>query len=727
MHVRFSYQALTAGRYEVGIAGDFTHWKILSLQDFGGLYLIDFDLKPGRYSYKYIIDGVWRTDPSNSLQEADPYGGSNSIIAVEEEKAPQNWDEALNAAAKQDARSFINAFRPAVAALELRFSWYAGLADEIWFEFSDAKLPMFPLGRNSGLMIWHRQIQIRQARRFHVCIRHREKTVYMGMEGFVQRKKDATPLVVDPSSWRVFEIPQWLKSSVVYQIFPDRFCNGNPDNDQDFSESYYQASNIKPKPGEILGPNREYFHLVKDWSDISTLKQSPWQEEGIPDWHSFYGGDIEGVVQKLDYLVDTGINLIYFNPLWEAKSNHKYDAAHFKRIDPHFGNEQELKKLVLLAHQKGIRIILDVAFNHSGEAFWAFRDTVEKGPDSPYWHWYDWHKWPLPDPLPPDFQPREYYQCWWGIKDMPDLNYDLSRQHPYENYIRDINNAEVNWDLVNHILDAASWWISDIGMDGFRLDVPDEVPWWFWQLFRERIKGLKPDAWLVGEIWNNARAWIAEQYFDSVMNYAYFKNPVLEFFVQKLCSAKEFKLKIEEGLTAYPAHASRVMMNLLGSHDTLRIRHLAKDNITALKQAIFFQMTFVGIPHIYYGDEIYMDGAKDPDNRRPFNWAWQEDPKAIEMREFYKATIRLRKEHRLLREGEFCFTKSCSRMLVYRRYDEDECLYCGINLANEDKLMPVNGEIVFGYKTPHRSTEGILLPPGAMCVLREKPRTRGKA
>jgi glycosidase len=264
-------------------------------------------------------------------------------------------------------------------------------------------------------------------------------------------------------------------------------------------------------------------------------------------------------------------------------------------------------------------------------------------------------------------------------------------------------------------------------MDGFRLDVPDEVPWWFWQLFRERIKGLKPDAWLVGEIWNNARAWIAEQYFDSVMNYAYFKNPVLEFFVQKLCSAKEFKLKIEEGLTAYPAHASRVMMNLLGSHDTLRIRHLAKDNITALKQAIFFQMTFVGIPHIYYGDEIYMDGAKDPDNRRPFNWAWQEDPKAIEMREFYKATIRLRKEHRLLREGEFCFTKSCSRMLVYRRYDEDECLYCGINLANEDKLMPVNGEIVFGYKTPHRSTEGILLPPGAMCVLREKPRTRGKA
>ncbi|MCK9556734.1 MAG: alpha-amylase family glycosyl hydrolase [Candidatus Cloacimonetes bacterium] len=717
MHVRFSYQALTAGRYEVGIAGDFTHWKILSLQDFGGLYLIDFDLKPGRYRYKYIIDGVWKTDPANKLLEADPFGGFNSIVVVEEEKSAQNWEEALEAASGQDARSFINCYRPAPDALELRFSWYAGLADEISLIFSDQELNLYPLGRSSGLMIWHRQIPIERPRRFHVHIKHGKNAVYLGLEGFVQHKEEVSPLMVDPSSWPVFEIPEWLKSSIAYQIFPDRFCNGDPKNDPDFSESYYQSNKIKPKAGELLGPHCEYFHLVKDWRDISGLKQSPWQEEGIPDWHSFYGGDIAGVIQHLDYLEDTGINLIYFNPLWEAKSNHKYDAAHFKKLDPHFGSVSELQKLVVLAHDKGIRIILDVAFNHSGEAFWAFRDTVEKGPDSPYWHWYDWYKWPLPEPLPPDFKPRDYYQCWWGIKDMPDLNYDFLRQHPFENYIRDINNAEVNWDLVNHILDAASWWISEIGMDGFRLDVPDEVPWWFWQLFRERMKALKPDAWLVGEIWSNAQAWISEKYFDSVMNYAYFKNPVLEFFVQKLCSAKEFKLKIEEGLAAYPAHANRVMMNLVGSHDTLRIRRLAEDDIHRIKQAIFFQMTFVGIPHIYYGDEIYMDGGKDPDNRRPFNWDWEADPKAVELRSFYQEMIRFRRAHRLLYEGEFEFIRSCPSMISYRRYNARECLYCAINLANQDKMMPGTGEILFGTNAPRRSAEGIILPPGAMCIL----------
>ncbi len=299
------------------------------------------------------------------------------------------------------------------------------------------------------------------------------------------------PFTVNPADYPVFQTPEWLQGGLIYQIFTDRFCNGKPSNDQDFREPYY-AANVKPEPGEILGTNREYFRLITDWKDIQPLRQSPWQEPGIPDWHCFYGGDIAGVIQKLDYLKDMGINIIYFNPLWEAKSNHKYDAADFAKPDPHFATEAELKELLALAHANGIRVILDVAFNHSGESFWAFQDTVEKGDKSAWWTWYDWYKWPLPNPLPEDFKPRDYYQCWWGIKDMPDLNFDLSRRHPYENYIRDKSNADVNWDLVNHILDSASWWISEIGMDGFRLDVPDEVPWWFWQLFRERIKGSNP-------------------------------------------------------------------------------------------------------------------------------------------------------------------------------------------------------------------------------------------
>jgi glycosidase len=718
LHKRFSYQALTAGKYEVGIAGDFTKWKILSLQDFGGLYLIDFDLKPGRYRYKYIIDGVWKTDPANPNQEADPFGGANSVIEIHEELPIRTWSEALSQAAEQDARSFINCHRPAEDALELRFSWYYGLADEISLVFSDTELSLYPLGRKSGLMLWHTQLAIHKPRRFHVRIGFQGYTVYLGLEGCFESPAQCAPLVVDPSAYPVFQVPDWLAGSVIYQIFVDRFNNGDPGNDQDFREAYYAGCREQPQAGELLGPNREYFHLVRDWKEISNLKQSPWQEAGIPDWHCFYGGDIAGVLQKLDYLCDIGINLIYFNPLWEARSNHKYDAADFSKPDPHFATEAEMKQLVKMAHAKGIRVILDVAFNHSGECFWAFRDTVEKGKDSPFWHWYDWYKWPLPDPLPADFKPKDYYQCWWGIKDMPDLNFDLSRRHPFENYIRDINNAEVNWDLVNHILDSASRWISVFGMDGFRLDVPDEVPWWFWQLFRERIKSLKPDAWLVGEIWHNADAWVSERYFDSVMNYAYFKNPVLEFFVQKLCTEEDFKLRIEEGLAAYPAHAGKAMMNLLGSHDTLRLRYLAKGDFLKIKHAVFFQMTFIGIPHIYYGDEIGMDGGKDPDNRRPFNWDWEADAGATELREFYKRLIATRAKHKLLRDGEFSFVNAPTAVLAYKRYNREESLVCAINCSETDKLMPESGTIIFSAGKARHSAEGLIIPAGAMCIVR---------
>jgi glycosidase len=717
MNIRLSYQPLTAGKYEVGIAGDFTRWKILSLQNFGGLYLIDFDLKPGRYRYKFIVDGIWKTDPANPKQEPDPYGGMNSILELRKERSIDSWEEALLIAAEQDARSFISCHRPKLDSLELRFSWYQNFADQVEIIFSDASFPLSFLGRKGTLSFWHIELKISSPRRFHIRLSYREHHVYLGLEGLSSELRQSPPLMIDPSLYPVFEIPEILKSGIVYQIFTDRFFNGDKSNDPDFSEPYYEGCKEAPEPGTLLSPNQEYYHLVKDWENISGLQQSPWREEGIPDWYSFYGGDIAGVIQKLDYLIDMGINIIYFNPLWQAKSNHKYDAADFMKPDPHFASVAELKELTELAHQNGIRIILDVAFNHSGESFWAFRDTVEKGEASRWWNWYDWFRWPLPKPLPEDFKPRDYYQCWWGIKDMPDLNYDLSRKHPYENYIRDINNADVNWPLVNHILDAASWWIEEIHMDGFRLDVPDEVPWWFWQLFRQKIKDLNPEAWLVGEIWHKADDWVDPRYFDSVMNYAYFKNPVLEFFIQKLCDREEFKQRIEEGLVVYPAHASRAMMNLLGSHDTLRLKNLAKGDYPAMRRAIFFQMTFIGIPHIYYGDEIAMPGGNDPDNRRPFNWDWQKDEKACALKDFYQSLIEIRKQNAIFIEGEFLFLDCAPGMLLYKRYLEDDSLVCAINYSDQDKILPSKGTVIFHDPPGTNGAEGIVLPAGGTCIV----------
>ncbi|HQQ68578.1 MAG TPA: glycoside hydrolase family 13 protein, partial [Candidatus Cloacimonadota bacterium] len=523
-------------------------------------------------------------------------------------------------------------------------------------------------GQKATNGVWHSLARIDEPLGIRISVEYQSKRLSLGAD---ISEQVCLPFLLDPAQYPLFEIPDWVSEGIIYQIFMDRFSNGDPKLNQDFSEDYYQDAVTAPAPGEYLAPNQEYYHFVDDWNDISGLQQSKYLPEGKPDWWCFYGGDIEGVRQKLDYLEELGVTIIYFNPLWEAKSVHKYDAADFRRVDPHFGSAKGLKELVKEMHSRGMRVILDVAFNHSGETFWAFRDCVEKGEQSAYWHWYDWYKWPLPKPLPPDFKPKDYYQCWWGIKDMPDLNYDHSRRHPFENYIRDIANADVNGDLVNYILDCAQWWVSYIGVDGFRLDVPDEVPWWFWELFRKKVKEIKPDAWLVGEIWNNAESWVSRKYFDSVMNYAYFNSPVLEFFIHRLISKTEFQTAILSGFGAYPPHAARAMMNLLGSHDTQRVMTLAKGNTTRVKQAVFFQMTSIGTPHIYYGDEIGMEGGRDPDNRRPFNWLWKNDPNAVEIREFYQLCIAVRKANKLLRDGDMEFLAVPEGLVVYRRYNDE--------------------------------------------------------
>jgi len=580
------YQPPTAGEHTVGIAGDFTNWKVIPLNFSNGIYQKNFSFEDGIYQYKLIVDGIWMPDPAGNQITPDPFGGYNTVLIIDEERETSSLNELI----------------------------------------------------------------------------YSEHPVFQEIPDF--------------------EVPQWVSEGVIYQIFPDRFYNGNPDINPDFSEWYYDNCKTPPVKGQQLKPFQEYFHLVEDWYDISGLKQNPYMRKGKPDWWSFYGGDIAGVQQKLDYLLDLGISIIYFNPLWQAKSNHKYDAADFKTIDPHFGTADEFKTFIRACHSKGIRVILDVALNHTGETFWAFRDCVDKGYKSEYWNWYDWKDWPLPNPLPDNFKPKDYYQCWWGVKDMPDLNYDLSRKHPYENAIKDINDAQPNQPMIYHILDAISWWLKDMDIDGFRLDVPDEVPFWFWQLFREKVKAVKNDAWLVGELWNHAEQWVSPQYFDSVMNYAHFKDPVLDYFIKGSINKETFLHRLYLGLKAYPLPSLHVMMNLLGSHDTWRIGEIAKDKLENLKLAILFQMTYIGTPHIYYGDEIAMQGAKDPDNRRPFDWHWYNSLKAVELRDFYKELIAIRNSKAILQKGLIRFIEH-QYLLIFERFIDNDKLRIVINLTSE--------------------------------------------
>jgi len=720
----FFYAPLTAGTHQVGLAGDFSAWKIIPMPEENGIFRYSLDLPRGKYLYKFIVDGVWLADAANPHKVTDPYGGHNSLLLVEDETPVQmGWEELLELVQHNQPESFIQVIRSGEGKCELRFSWPVGMADAVELVLSDQRYPMQRVGSTNIADVYHIILHEQGLQKlvpafdFFISVKYQDKQTVIGQDGLNPDGQGLNPMCCKFAELPIFQVPEWVQDSIIYQIFPDRFCNGDPARNPDFSQWYYFDCKTPPPHGEYLSPEKEYFHLVEDWDDISGLTQSPWQPDGSPDWWSFYGGDIAGVLSKLNYLKELGVNTIYFNPLWQAKSNHKYDSADYHSIDPQFASTEEMISFVQQAHTLGFRIILDVAFNHTGETFWAFRDGVEKGENSAYWNWYDWHKWPLPKPLPADFKPKEYYQCWWGIKDMPDLNYDLARFHPEENEVRDIAEAEPNWPLVDYLVNTVNWWLKEIDIDGFRLDVPDEVPYWFWELFRRQVKSCKPDAWIVGEIWHHAEDWVSARYFDSVMNYACFKNPVLDFFILGRESKDEFIRQIEAGLALYPWHALGAMMNLLGSHDTLRLFTVSKGDISKIRLAALFQMCFVGAPHIYYGDETALPGGKDPDNRRPFNWKYQDNPEAVALHRFYTEITRLRNSHPALRQGSFAFIPGEGELLCFLRDDGSEKIQVYINNTDQDLKFTVQPDWEMVFVTSE-TRSGILIPKSGI-VLRK--------
>ena len=240
---------------------------------------------------------------------------------------------------------------------------------------------------------------------------------------------------------------------------------------------------------------------------------------------------------------------------------------------------------------------------------------------------------------------------------------------------------------MNYVLDVGEYWISDMNLDGFRLDVPNEVPFWFWKLFRERIKSIKPDAYLVGELWSNAVDWVNDDYFDAVMNYAYFKDPVMRFFNTRQCNAKGFDRDLKQGLLSYPVQATQVMMNLIDSHDTFRYLETCNGDISKLEMAVLFQMMYVGTPHVWYGDEVGMMGGHDPDCRRPFDWNYSQDSVKVSLRNHYKKLIQIRKEYSSLRTGAFKTLIADDMVYGFERSDSESTIKVILN--NDTKFNKI--------------------------------------
>lgn len=688
---------------QLWLCGTFNDWTVgktpVTDPDGDGEYAVTMLLAAGSYQYKFVVGtSGWTQDKAGQDGESDDgFGGMNSIRNVDD-RYPSI------AVKKGDGEVFPDGIQHTQGAGELnptggsrvQFTARAHLDDVeaidlvTWPGGKETVTPMRAIMTDKVYEYFRAELSLATPTDYAFRYRDGAKTQWMGPKGL--EASAAGRFTFDPAKFPAFETPDWVKHGIIYQIFPDRFRNGNPANDQDFKEWYYKGKTALPPGGRINPDFQEYYHLVKDWNDYGVLTNAPHTPDKR-DWMAFFGGDIAGVREKLGYLKSLGVTILYFNPIFEAKSTHKYDAADYRKIDPHFGTNEEFIAFVKEAKSMGIRVILDIVYNHAGNSNYAFRDAVEKGEQSPYWSWFEFKRWPLPEGWPDvgrPWKPSDYYYCWWNFGDLPDLNFDLSRGDKAEIAVRDVKDAQPNVALVNYLLDATEYWLKEADVDGLRLDVPGELPYWFWKLFNQRVKKVKPDAYIVGELWGNASDYVRPGMYDAVMNYAYFRDPVLKFLGSGQGTAAEFDAALATGRLAYPSQAVAAQMNLIDSHDTVRFLTQVNGDVSRLMLASLFQMTYVGAPAIYYGDEIAMEGQRDPDCRRPFVWDWEKDPKRVAMHAWYTKVANLRLAHPALRTGDFRTLSAEGMTYVFERTDGKETFVVAINAGRQPATVSLD-------------------------------------
>ncbi|MFQ5398646.1 MAG: glycoside hydrolase family 13 protein [Anaerolineae bacterium] len=434
--------------------------------------------------------------------------------------------------------------------------------------------------------------------------------------------------------------PDWVKDTVFYQIFPDRFAR----------------SQNSPNPGSM--------NLQKWGSD--------------PTFHGFQGGNLAGITENLDYMLDLGINAIYLNPIFASASNHRYHTYDYFKIDPLLGDDRAFKQFLKAAHARGIRVVLDGVFNHASRGLFQFNHLLECGAESPYIDWFRVKSWPVnayDENAPPT------YDAWWGLHALPKFN---------------TNSTAVREFLWN----VGTYWLEQ-GIDGWRLDVPNEIDDdAFWQEFRRRCKAVNPDAYIVGELWGEAQRWLQGDQFDAQMNYL-FTRAVFGFFVGdkmdqtdtgrtglghiRSLGAAEFANELDRICNRlYHPEIVLAQMNMLGSHDTPRMMTIARHDVTAVKLMFLCQMTMPGAPAIYYGDEIGMAGGRDPECRCAFPWhapsSWNQ-----ELRQEVKQAIELRRATPALRRGDFRILHADDSVVVYQREVHQQTAVIAFNTAEEER------------------------------------------
>lgn len=486
--------------------------------------------------------------------------------------------------------------------------------------------------------------------------------LYLGTSGIANFISPSEKWVYDSSIYQRHSIPDWVYGSVMYQVFPERFANGR--------------SEINPEN-------------TVEWGSVPTRLD-------------FQGGDLYGVIDKLDHIESLGVNILYLNPIFLSGSTHKYDSWDHFKVDPTLGGDDGLRDLISNCHDRNIKVILDCSLNHVHPRHFAFQDIVKNGENSEYKNWFTIFDYPVRLIHRPhlyantykvgwDGNEEEYkrylektfdetkvpvevrdddgpivepsYKAWWGVPDMPKVNFESKEARQWA-------------------LDVTKHWIENFDIDGWRMDVAKELDFSFWKEFRDIAHKANKDTLLISEIFGDTSQWLQGDRFDGTMNYS-FREAMTDYFATKRINNKEFADSLANLYSMYSFEALSSCQNLLSSHDVKRFLNRCGNEEDGILGAIFLQATFPGIAGIYYGDEIGLGGADDPFNREPFPWHSEESWNSTIL-DYTKKLMNIKKSSSIFKYGRFELLDDNEQFVAFRRILKDESMLCIINRSKSN-------------------------------------------
>lgn len=627
----FVYKA-SEDHQRVNLAGSFNNWNKdawpMKVDADGRTWRFSVKLEPGKHLYKFVLDGDrWIVDPLAKKNEGDGGGNVNSVLLL----VPKGYETPAKIGDGKLTTStlyhspeapYINYDR---GMLDIRFRCRPNDAQRVELWMGKKIVEMKPLASDELYATYGIKVAWDRKKDFDYLFALWDKKAGVNYgAGGIEREGGVIPFRLSAREFRPFVTPNWASKTVLYQIFPDRFENGSKAND----------------PADV----------------------TPW--EGNPTYRNFFGGDFAGIKQRLPHLKSLGVGTIYFNPIFQSPSNHRYETTDYYRVDHRLGTNEEFVELTKTLRANGIRTVLDGVFNHSAVDWEPFLDVRNRGRDSKYLDWFYVKQFPVV------VQENPPYEAWFGFPSMPKVN---------------LGNPET----AKAMLDVPKHWHERAEIAGWRLDVANEVPMAYWREFRRVVKGLRPDLWIIGEHWGDGTPWLKGDQWDSIMNYP-LRETWIQFVAQGSLPATEAGKRMMANYHLYVPQVARNLMNLLSSHDTPRFVNLCGGDRKLAMVAATLQFGWPGTPSIYYGEELGMDGGRDPDNRRGMVWA--SATPANPVLKHYQKLVAARNAYPVLLEGEPLMIQAdnAKQSLVYARQLGQEVALVAANRSDKPATLSLN-------------------------------------